>query len=288
MESADRLASYLAGDLSPTDAAEVEARLARDPGLAADLFAMQQADQALSTLSSPTPDEGFEQRLRSAVDRELARTLRSADVVPIESRRRRAWAVPLAAAAAAVIGVAGIGLVIGPRTAPDEDVMALTVPDAAEDSVESADPEMGAMLADPESDGDLDASRAGDLPTQPRVVITDRDLTPEDLEAVLHSWELAAVVAAALPSDDARALAADWRAGLAAMPPSGTDVVTCLDALDEVTPLPVTVEVARLDGRPVLVFGLVISDPTSAAHTESRVVVVAAEGCARLATLPTE
>ncbi|MEX0706185.1 MAG: hypothetical protein WD041_06150, partial [Nitriliruptoraceae bacterium] len=196
MESADRLASYLAGDLSPTDAAAVEARLARDPGLAADLSAMQQADRALSTLPSPTPDEGFEQRLRSAVDRELARTLRSADVVPIESRRR-AWAVPLAAAAAAVIGVAGIGLVIGPRTAPDEDVMALTVPDAAEESMESADPEMGAMLADPESDGDLDASRAGDLPTQPRVVITDRDLTPEDLEAVLHSWELAAVVAAA-------------------------------------------------------------------------------------------
>ncbi len=288
MESADRLARHLAGELSPTEAAAVEALLARDPALSADLQAMRRADDALADLSSIAPPDGFDQRLRTAVDRELERALRPGQVVELAPRGRRTWTVPLAAAAAAVIGIAGIGILIDQRSAPDEDIMALTVPDAADAQPESAEPETGALLADPESDGTTEAFRAGELPAEPTVLVTNRDLTVEDLEAVLHSWELASVAGAALPDDDARALASDWRALLETGARPSTDVVTCLDTLGDDAALPVTVEVARFDGQSVLVFGLVVSDATGTAHTEPRVVVVTTDGCTVLATLPAE
>jgi hypothetical protein len=75
VDAAERLAAYLAGELDADEHAAVEAALARDPVLRAELDHLQRADAALAALASPTPSDGFETRLRAALAAELTQQL---------------------------------------------------------------------------------------------------------------------------------------------------------------------------------------------------------------------
>lgn len=134
MNPAERLADYLAGSLDADARAALEAELARDDALRAQLAAMRRADAALAALTSPAPPAGFEERLAAAIGTELARTLADGadvdgdDATPDspdsgggtdELARRRArrehraaprWAPRIAGVAAGVVVLAGAGL----------------------------------------------------------------------------------------------------------------------------------------------------------------------------------
>jgi hypothetical protein len=84
VDAAERLADYLAGELDADEHAALEAELARDPALRAELDHQRRADRALAALTSPTPPEGFETRLRAALASELAQQLVAATDAVVE------------------------------------------------------------------------------------------------------------------------------------------------------------------------------------------------------------
>jgi hypothetical protein len=73
VDATERLADFLAGELDADEHAAVEAALARDPALRAELEHLRRADTALRALERPPPPDGFEQRLHAAVTEELTR-----------------------------------------------------------------------------------------------------------------------------------------------------------------------------------------------------------------------
>jgi hypothetical protein len=84
VDAAERLAAYLAGELDADEHAAVEAELARDAALRTELDHLERADRALAALTSPTPPEGFETRLRAALASELAQQLVPATDAAVE------------------------------------------------------------------------------------------------------------------------------------------------------------------------------------------------------------
>jgi hypothetical protein len=234
--NAERLASYLAGELDADQSAALEAALVGDARLRAELEAMRRADAALEALPRTELPDGFEARLRSAVDDELARVLRP-EGGPESARRttreptsaggagtdrrgagdelaarrarpaRRSWVPAFAGAAAAVAVIAGavvgVGMLGGDDTGDDAADTAMTLEsfdDAGDaDGAESALPPPGAG---------------------PTVIAGDRDLDDDLADELLASDELQAVTDQALDADAGRSLGATWRDALAALTPS--------------------------------------------------------------------
>lgn len=209
----DRLAAYLAGELAADEHAAVEAALARDPALRADLDALRRADAALAAQEPAALPEGARERLLEALAPAWEETLGDplaatdpGDELAARRRRRsvdrRTWVLGLGSAAAVIAAVALVGPSLGGRSGGDEasDVTAMSTEDAA-----------------PEADRD-DAEGADDgaLPIGPTVVGSERSLDSEGVTELLAAGELDGVVARQLSVDDARGLGQAWVAALGA------------------------------------------------------------------------
>lgn len=107
MDTGERLAAYLSGDLDTDERTALEADLAGDPALRAHLERIRAADTALADLPDVDLPEGFSARLRERVAPEVDA------VVGDELAARRArrgtppWLPALGAAAALAVVVAG-------------------------------------------------------------------------------------------------------------------------------------------------------------------------------------
>jgi anti-sigma-K factor RskA len=150
------LALGAAGALTPEEAAELEALLARDPEAAAEYAAMLEDAAVLAESVAEAPPPGLRARVLEAIAGEpqgdavatptpAAAPLpppapphpgHVAEVVPIH---RRKWWIPATAVAAAIVVVGGALLVTRDADAPtDEDVMAQVLDDDAAVTVELA------------------------------------------------------------------------------------------------------------------------------------------------------
>ncbi|MFP5310658.1 MAG: hypothetical protein ACLGIR_13890 [Actinomycetes bacterium] len=328
METGERLAAYLAGELPADEHAAVEAALAADAGLRAHLARIRRIDTGLADLATrdvaPAPD--FSARLRAAVDAELA-TLplggvdddapvaaaasTRADAPTDELAARRAsrgyprWLLPAAgvAAAAAVLGVVGVGV--------------MTSFTSGDDSGE----ESAAGLSE-ESDAAMDAEMAqapASALTGPVVVAEGASYDADGLTALLDDQriaelrdlglddagasELAGRYAAALQlapartsalttesaqADDGADAAATFGAAplqYAGEPPDATTaeaISRCLPPLLQAssgTVVPAYVEVAAFEGEEALVYGLLSRDPDTGTFSRVEVWVVAPADC---------
>jgi negative regulator of sigma E activity len=273
VETGERLAAYLSGDLDADERQALEAELARDARLRSQLERIQAADAALLALPEVTPRAGFSERLHAAVAAEVEQQLGD-ELAARRERRQRRW-MPIAGAAAAglVFVAAGVGIVTG--LGGDD-----TGGDMADGGAESA----VTMLA-PENGGRV----AGDL--TPVIVAFDRTLGADDLAALAADPRFEAELVQRLAEDDALAYAARNAEayGEAAPPEAGADtsaesapaldvagatvivegnvseadraaVAACLPVLSEGAETPVVplyVEIAEdTDGRDVLVYAL--------------------------------
>jgi negative regulator of sigma E activity len=221
---AERLAAYLAGELDADGAAAVEAAVARDPRLRADLDAMRRADAALGSLPATELPAGFESRLRAAVDHELSTLLRgelhtTAQAAPParrdelavrRARRSRSWVPAFAGAAAAVVVLAGVAVGVGVLGGADDQDgtadTAMTLESFADaDAEDAGEAEAGMALPEP-----------GDGPT---IIASDRDLDDGAADELLASIELEAVAERGFDADTGRSVGAAWRAALSTLGP---------------------------------------------------------------------
>ncbi len=229
MEPAERLAAYLAEELSADERTALEAELARDAGLRAQLAAMRRADAALADEAATVLPDGARERLLAAVTPVLDEVFDAA--VPaaggrsgadatdqLATRRaaanRRSWVVGLGSVAAAIAAVAVIVPALGgmggadesgvAADAPAEDVATLSTEGSADDA--GAETEAGGAAVD---DG-LPA------PVGPTLLDSGRTLDLDAAEQLLAAGELDAVIDQGLLTDDAVALATTWLAAYGA------------------------------------------------------------------------
>lgn len=131
METGERLAAYLAGELDADEVRALEADLAREPRLRARLAAIRATDEALAGLPEVAVPAAFSEQLRAAVASELdeqlggggtgvgdelaARRVRRGAGGARRSGEGRTWWPQLAAAAAvlAVVGTVSVGVLSG-------------------------------------------------------------------------------------------------------------------------------------------------------------------------------
>jgi hypothetical protein len=230
-----RLAAYLAGELSADEHAAVEAALAREPAVRADLDALRRADAALATEDATALPEGARGRLLEALapawEETLGDPLAAAgpgDELAARRRQRRpadrrSWALGLGGAAAAIAAVAVLGPVLGDRSGGDE----ATDRDAM--SAEQAGP------ATAFDDAATDDAAGSPLPVGPTLIGSDRSLDSEGVAELLAAGELDGVVARELTVDDARGLGQAWVLALGGEPLGRFSDMTAAsrDAADE-------------------------------------------------------
>jgi hypothetical protein len=223
----ERLAALLADELSPAERRALEAELARDPDLRAQLEAMRRADAALGAEARTTLPDGAQSRLLAALtptfDEVLAPDPDAAptDAPPTEAaptdelaaRRRtatrRTWLTAVGGVAAAVAAVAVVLPNLGGLSGGDD--------------AETADVAMEAGDAET-LDTEADAS-AGGFPDGPTVTGGDRELDEAGADELLAAPELDAVATGGLAPEDAAAIGADWAARLGATPAVAADSV---------------------------------------------------------------
>lgn len=225
MDPAARLADYLAGQLDPDEHAALEAELARDAALRADLDAMRAADDHLALIPAPRPPEGFEQRLDDVVNRELADLFDAASdaAAPdpgdeLAARRDRTadgpglprWVTAVSGAAALVV-LAGAGVVLTNVLGGDDrtdDVFQTQSLDAIEEEAFDEDAEMtdDAELAD-----------------GPLLLAGDRSIDDDDIQALLEDQDAFGITARDLDAAGGRDLAAPFAQALGAGPADTTE-----------------------------------------------------------------
>lgn len=311
MDTGERLAAYLAGDLDPEEARRLEGELARDPTLRSRLARMRRLEEALATLPEVEVPAAFSEELHGALQRELDQRRVERDELA-ERRRRRglgalpSWLPAAAGAAAVLVAVVAIGtsLPLGGADSADE---------GADGGLEST-----AMQAERADDTAGDAGAAStEMADGPVVVSSGRSYDADDVQALVGSGELGVVAERSLTESEATELAERYRSafGAASRPDvaaqdgrpepdeesadrtsgaplriEGSEEVgpddlgaidTCLDAiLSESGPLiPVSAELARFDDTEAIVFGMVGHDPGTDAFTRSELWVVARASC---------
>jgi anti-sigma factor RsiW len=222
----ERLAAFLDGELDAVEAAAVEAALAGDPRLRAELAAMRRADEALRSVPATDLPPGFEARLRTRLDAELGDLLGTGGRAQVDgpggtavaaegavvdelaarrARRSRSWVPAFAGAAAAVAVIAGTVVGIGVLGSGGEDAStadsdtAMTM-EAFDGDEEAADDAGGPFLPAP-----------GEAPT---VVATDLDLDEAGADDLLGTIELQAVVAQRFDEELGRGVGLGWREAL--------------------------------------------------------------------------
>ncbi len=305
MEPVDRLAAYLAGELTPEQSEHVRSSLASDPELARQLTALERADAALASLAPTAEPDGLAARLDHRLGPELAAQTSARDELAPRRRTRRPtprW-LP-ATAAAAVLAVAGTGVLLLGGDDLAEDT-ADTV--AMERSGEPADaplPEAGAgPLVVVDENRELDAHLADALLEDPAVLaLAARALDPvagQQLAAQVRDGLAGSEVAAmgeepaaelAAPdafADDAADEFADEFADeladeLADVPEDPRQTLArCLEVVLAADPaaIPAYAELARFEGEPVVVLALVTPDAPGTAYTRSEIWVLSRDSC---------
>lgn len=249
----DRLVAYLEGELATDEHAAVEAALARDAGLRADLEALRRADAALAASdATPLPD-GARERLLEALapawEHALgdapttagdARTTAAGGAAPrdeLAARRRgrvdrRSWTLGLGGAAAAIAAVALVGPVLGGPSGDDAaDVTAMSTEEATPDAA---------------FDTEMEEDDAGGtaLPVGPTLIGSDRALDSESVDELLAAGELDGVIARGLSVDDARGLGRSWVAALG----GGTAAFGAAGDVAATTDVPASTEEADATG----------------------------------------
>jgi hypothetical protein len=195
VDASDRLAALLAGELDADERLALEAELARDPELRADLSAMERADEHLAELRSPEPPAGFEQRLDDRLAATLTEVLGAPDTRPhgggtatsttvaagdVFTARRRDRAsrrmqtmIGVAAAAVVLVGSGVLFTSFGGDDTADESAMFET------------------MDADDGATDESDAAAEGAFVTDGPVVVADgRTLDDDAIDELLTSGEL--------------------------------------------------------------------------------------------------
>lgn len=314
MDTGERLAAYLAGDLDADEARRLEGELARDPSLRARLAQTRRLEEALGDLPEVAVPAAFSQRLRDAVQRELDERPVHRDQLA-ERRQRRAgglpgWLPALAGAAAALVAVVAVGAVLtggmGGSDSDTGDEAAGEMADTAMDTGRAQDDGAAESLAAPiEGPAVVDVSASYDADTLEGLVdlepvrrVVDRGLVdeaasetadryaaalttrPQGARATDGGGEAATEAAPEEGADDGRATADLQRTGDV----SEEDLETirgCLAPLlsDDEPLIPVYAELATFDGRDAIVYGLVAHDPETDAFTRVQVWVVDRSDC---------
>lgn len=195
MDTGQRLAAYLSGDLDVDERTALEAELAGDPAMRAQLERIRVADRALADLPEVALPEGLSDRLDAALTPELDRILGD-ELAARRARRALPRWLPAAGAAAALALVVGTGVVlVGGLGDRGEDRSTLGAPASTD---EGAAPGMAA-------DGAM---------TGPVVTASGRTLGAEDLASLAADPHIVAPVAPWLLDDDPDAVALAWRAAL--------------------------------------------------------------------------
>lgn len=227
VESTDRLAAYLADELTADERCALEAELVHDHALRTRLEWMRRADRALKHVAPTDAPEGFDERLHQAIDGELARLLGTATNPGGSSATRqiarhrtarsthsttvtplRGWVPVLAGAAAALAAVGGIGLAVTNLVPTDDMIMMAGDSELGFDgATERAQPE--AQLMPP---------GIASIVEMPGPVIIDigRSINDHDLPALLDQPDLAHVARQLHDRADIAATAKRWSEVVAA------------------------------------------------------------------------
>lgn len=298
MDTGERLAALLSGDLDTDETAALEADLARDPALRARLERIRAADEALAALAAEDvalPD-GFHDRLQDRLAPELDAVLGDELAARRARRALPAWlpAVGAAAALAAVIGIGVVSLDVGDgddaATVAGDDALRTMSADSAPGMPEAAELNGdGAAITGPTVVDDgrvLDENTLAALADDPRV----RDaIAAMDLEGdpAARSDDYAAAFGAPSAGETT-----DAAAGTAATTPlvvqgdvTAEDleaVAACIEVLFEDAPEPVVPLYAELgtaeDGTPVIAY-VAIAPDADGTYERVEVWLVARDTC---------
>lgn len=218
MDTTQRLAAYLSGDLDADERTALEAELASDPALRDRLERIRASDEALASLGDVELPDGFEQRLDATVDGVLDEVL--GDELSARRARRKTlpgWVPALAAAAVAV--VVGGGVVLSGLGGSDEGMNT---------TADTGGGEAGDGMMAESADGGDDAAEEAPAVPGPRIVADDREFTPADLQDLAANPELIDLIAGVPVHDQPVTVARAWASAL------GADVDD-LGALDQRT-----------------------------------------------------
>lgn len=225
MDAAERLAALLADELDADERLALEAELARDPGLRADLDAMERADARLAELQPPAPTAGFERRLDELMTTTLAEVLGDAEPRTVGSgasgaddeftarrdRSSRRLQAMIGVAAAAVV-LAGSGVLLTSLGSFGGDDAAETAEDSGAAAVTGS--------AEPESDPSDESLETEAFVTDgPVVVSEDRTLDDDDLDELLAAGELDVVASQRYDDDLGREVAGQFQSDLGVRAP---------------------------------------------------------------------
>jgi len=197
MDTGQRLAAYLSGDLDADERTALEAELAGDPALRAHLERIRAADRALASLPEVDLPEGLSDRLDAALAPELERVLGD-ELAARRARRATPRWLPAVGAAAALALVVGTGVVLVGGLGSGDDMTLMGEPEAAD-------------MADLDSAPGIAADGAE---TGPVVTTSGRTVGTDDLAALAADPGLVAPVAPWLLDDDPDAVALAWRTAL--------------------------------------------------------------------------
>ena len=203
MDTGDRLAAYLSGDLDPDERTALEAELAGDPALRARLDRQRRTDAALAAMRDVELPDGFGDRLQHRLRPELDAVL--GDELAARRARRGAprWVLAAAGAAAAVAVVAGGISVIGVG--------------GSDDSAEDAGGDAGvAMDGEREATGLAESDMMAAPPAGPVVADYGRQLDRDDLTALAQDPDVQAALSQGPVTADPAGVALDYAAALGA------------------------------------------------------------------------
>ena len=206
MDTGERLAAYLSGDLDPDERTALEAELAGDPALRAHLERIREADLALASLPDVELPEGFHDRLQERLAPALD-TVLSDELAARRARRGAPRWVLAASAAAAVLAVVagGISVVTG---------------GGGDDATDSAGGDAG-MALDRQATEESGMAEGMLAPSAgPVVADRGRTLGRDDLQALATDPDVQAALADGPVATDPGAVALDYATALGM--PSGT------------------------------------------------------------------
>lgn len=268
----DRLSAYLEGELDAAQAAELEARLEKDPALAAALDAVSEVLVALRGFDEVDPPQGYTERLRTRLAEARPApadvVVHLADHPPLHPPRRRRWlTVGSAAAVATLLGLVGGVLMRGGTPGP--------MPQAADAPVDLQQ----------EAGGEDEDSSVLRLPSLsvPRLAIVDAE-TPLADEAAVRAHLAGLGEAKALlgtPIDRVPELADAARQTISAAPLLGSGAApgACLDAVEQAG-LVAHVESVTYQGQPALAYVVASASDGASRLDQVHVILVDPRTCA--------
>lgn len=289
MDTGERLAAYVAGDLDADERAAVEAQLARDAALRRRLERIRSVDAMLADLQDVAPPDGLRERL----DERLAAELHghADELATRRSARRSAWRpFAIAAAAAAVVAVVGVsaGTILRGGAGGGADVA--TAPEAGSAG-------SGTAIGPYETDNDYSSQELQRLAVNVDVSgVLPSGLTPEGAQALADRYQGELFGLEEVAELTSRAQDAAGDAAITSEPQLAPDEVGPVEERLADTPayqrcapevlasspdplIPVYVELARFDGEPAIIYAFATVDPDSGTYRRIEVWAVAEADC---------